>query len=209
MFARDDDHHVVNKASTLNDHKIGKGPVSVVPEATSSRLQPEMKKIEQTSFRELAEAGSTSIDCDDKSENVCLKLAIGYESTQGAGTFPLKLYDVLDAADRKGFNHIVSWHDDGNSFKIHNKENFVGDILPLYFNQIKYKSFHRQLNLYGFSRIHKGPTRGSYFHAHFARGNRLLALTISRQPAPPVIDRRRIIPVSGYFDPTETLGVSF
>jgi hypothetical protein len=169
-----------------------------------------MKKTEQTCFRELAEAGSTGIACDDQSEYVSLQLATGYKSTQAAETFPLKLYDVLDAADRRGFNHTVSWHDNGNSFKIHNKENFVGDILPLYFNQIKYKSFHRQLNLYGFSRIHKGPTRGSYFHEHFERGNRLLALTMSREPAPPIIlDRGLIIPVSGYFDPTATLGVSF
>jgi hypothetical protein len=206
MFARVDDHHVVKTASMMNEQKTGKRQVSVVPEATSSRPQPATKKIEQTSFRELAEAGSTSIARNDKSEHVCLKLATGYESTQGVGTFPSKLYNVLDAADQKGFNHIVSWQHDGNSFKIHNKENFVGDVLPLYFNQIKYKSFHRQLNLYGFSRIHKGPTRGSYFHAHFARGNRVLALTISRQTAPSVIVRRQsgnwIIPVSVSFDPT-------
>ncbi len=96
-------------------------------------------------------------------------------------SFPSKLYKCLVDAEQKRFSSVISWQQDGMSFKVHNQERFVKDILPLYFGAIKFKSWQRQLNLYGFTRVQKGLTRGSYTHDHFVRGQRSLSLEISRQ----------------------------
>ncbi len=43
------------------------------------------------------------------------------------------------------------------------------DILLVHFRHQKYTSFQRQLNLYGFRKIMRGPNLGSYAHEHFLR----------------------------------------
>eukprot|EP00538_Stauroneis_constricta_P000798 CAMPEP_0119570508 /NCGR_PEP_ID=MMETSP1352-20130426/43651_1 /TAXON_ID=265584 /ORGANISM="Stauroneis constricta, Strain CCMP1120" /LENGTH=521 /DNA_ID=CAMNT_0007620177 /DNA_START=705 /DNA_END=2270 /DNA_ORIENTATION=- len=89
--------------------------------------------------------------------------------------FPGVLHQILNDASTEGFEHIVSWNPDGNSFKIHQREDFMKTILPRYaVNQSKYKSFVRQLNIWGFSCVHggrKNPLRGSYTHEYFVRAN--------------------------------------
>ena len=94
--------------------------------------------------------------------------------------FPWKLHDMLDYSDANGIQHIVSWQDDGRSFKVHKPAKFVAAIMPQFFKQTKYKSFQRQLNLYGFSRINEGPRKGSYTHKNFLKGDRSLCQLISR-----------------------------
>ena len=102
--------------------------------------------------------------------------------------FPLMLHEMLDDAESGGFAHIVSWQLDGYGFKVIDKQQFVEHILPKYFNQNSYKSFLRQVNLYGFSRISKSQAKGGhaggcYFHKHFIRGQKQLCAHISRQSA--------------------------
>jgi len=64
--------------------------------------------------------------------------------------FPHKMYDLLEDVERKGLDDIVSWLPDGKSFKIHSQIGFEQSIMPLYFSGMSsYKSFRRQLNLYG------------------------------------------------------------
>jgi hypothetical protein len=87
--------------------------------------------------------------------------------------FPLVLHTMLEDAEVKGFEHVVSWLPNSNMFKIHNSAKFTQDILKHYFpNQTFYKSFLRQLNIYDFDRINSGHLRGAYFHASFVRGGR-------------------------------------
>ncbi|OEU22452.1 hypothetical protein FRACYDRAFT_232609 [Fragilariopsis cylindrus CCMP1102] len=85
--------------------------------------------------------------------------------------FPMKVYEMLEDADRpeKNFSHIVSWNPIGNGFKVHNKDCFTKEIVPHYFNLTKYKSFQRQLSLYGFQRITVGPDKGLRFHDKLRR----------------------------------------
>jgi hypothetical protein len=68
--------------------------------------------------------------------------------------FPFRLYDMLEDAERKGFDHIVAWLPNGDGFRVYRFDDFVNEILPLYFNQqTRYKSFQRQLNMYEFKTL--------------------------------------------------------
>lgn len=93
--------------------------------------------------------------------------------------FPKRLYDMLENAERDGYSHIISWMPDGKSFKIHadgsqdeEDEKAIVEILKRTFNQTRFKSFLRQLQLYGFERTYKGPRRGECKHEMFVRGRR-------------------------------------
>ena len=64
--------------------------------------------------------------------------------------FPHKMYDLLEDVEQKNLDDIVSWLPDGESFKIHSQVGFEQTIMPMYFSGMSsYKSFRRQLNLYG------------------------------------------------------------
>ena len=63
--------------------------------------------------------------------------------------FPIKLYQMLEAVEADGNEHIVSWHPDGRTFQVHDPAKFVEDVLPNFFKQSKYKSFQRQVSKNG------------------------------------------------------------
>lgn len=86
---------------------------------------------------------------------------------------------MLENAERDGYSHVISWMPDGKSFKIHvdgsldeEDEKAIIEILKRTFKQTRFKSFLRQLQLYGFERICKGPRRGECKHGLFVRGRR-------------------------------------
>jgi len=86
--------------------------------------------------------------------------------------FPVKLYQMLGDLEETGNDHIASWSSDGTCIRVHDPTTFVHSILASYFRQTKYKSFQKQLYLYGFSRIVDGRHRGFYFHPEFQRSNK-------------------------------------
>jgi hypothetical protein len=79
--------------------------------------------------------------------------------------FPRKVHEILtnESAD------IVTWNAAGTTFRIMDMETFTSQILLAYFRHQKYSSFQRQLNLYGFRKIQKGPETGAYAHDCFLR----------------------------------------
>jgi hypothetical protein len=86
--------------------------------------------------------------------------------------FPFRLHQMLKGVEDEGLDSIISWlpGKSQNTFKVHNKDEFMDRIMPRFFKQIKYKSFLRQLNLWGFDRIlDSGPLRGSYRHPLFVK----------------------------------------
>jgi HSF-type DNA-binding len=95
--------------------------------------------------------------------------------------FPLKIRVMLDFVHDQGLEDIVSWTLTGKAFKVHKPEEFECRIMPSFFSQTKYKSFQRQLNLYGFDRIPGGLSKGCYLHKLFLRENPSLCQGISKK----------------------------
>mmetsp|Transcript_1035 Transcript_1035/g.2023 ORF Transcript_1035/g.2023 Transcript_1035/m.2023 type:complete len:319 (+) Transcript_1035:61-1017(+) len=93
--------------------------------------------------------------------------------------FPLKLHAMLEAVQKEGLEHIVSWQPHGRCFVVRDNKAFV-PILDKYFKVTKIASFQRQLNLYGFQRITKGRDRGGYYHELFLRSKVFLVQNIHR-----------------------------
>jgi hypothetical protein len=91
-------------------------------------------------------------------------------SSTGISAFPWKLHDILEDSEREGFTAIVSWTMQGRAFRVHNHADFERTVMTRYFNHGKYKSFQRQLNIYGFQRVSSGDAVGSYTHKLFIRG---------------------------------------
>lgn len=50
-----------------------------------------------------------------------------------------------------------------------------------YFKMTKIKSFTRQLYIYGFTKISKGPNMGGFFHPEFRRDDQKACMTLSRR----------------------------
>jgi len=94
--------------------------------------------------------------------------------------FPIKLYEMLENVSKDNFHRIVSWQPHGRCFLVHKPKDFVDFVLPKYFQQRKYASFQRQLNLYGFNRITQGPDKGCYYHDCFLRGRKYLCHRMQR-----------------------------
>ncbi len=66
--------------------------------------------------------------------------------------FPSKLYEMLESVESLGLSHIVCWLPHGESFKVIDPTQFMDLVVPKFFKATKYRSFQRQLNLWGFKR---------------------------------------------------------
>jgi hypothetical protein len=69
----------------------------------------------------------------------------------------------------------------GKACRVHLPDVFARAVMPRYFKQTKYKSFLRQLQLYGFHRIREGKDAGAYFHSMFIRNKKSMSLQMSRK----------------------------
>mmetsp|Transcript_704 Transcript_704/g.879 ORF Transcript_704/g.879 Transcript_704/m.879 type:complete len:252 (+) Transcript_704:126-881(+) len=89
--------------------------------------------------------------------------------------FPRRLYEMLQSEDElrntdTEHKSIITWSDSGRAFRIHNVSLFASQVLPKYFRTSKFSSFQRNLNLYGFSKVRRGPDTDMYAHPAFVRG---------------------------------------
>lgn len=106
------------------------------------------------------------------------------ESKMREMSFPWQLHCMLEAAISEGFGHVVSWLDDGKSFRVHDSDAFVAYILPRFFpRQSRYKSFQRQLNIWNFKRLigTRGPRNGGYCNVYFQRNKTHLFSRMERR----------------------------
>merc|ERR1719261_2358828 len=97
--------------------------------------------------------------------------------------FPFKLHSILESSGKSGQESIISCLPSGKAFKIHKPKEFADVIMPQYFNQTKYRSFQRQLYIYGFDRVKdkSSDDYGAYFHELFVRGETDLCLDMTRK----------------------------
>jgi hypothetical protein len=65
---------------------------------------------------------------------------------------------------------IIEWSPSGRAFKIVDVAAFSSQILSKYFRTSNFSSFQRNLNLYGFSKVRRGPDADMYAHPGFIRG---------------------------------------
>ena len=91
--------------------------------------------------------------------------------------FPEHLMEILSVPELRD---ILHWLPDGEAFVVANTQKFESYVLPHHFQQnVKYASFTRKLNRWGFRQILKGPKSGSFFHKSFCRDKPLLCLTMT------------------------------
>eukprot|EP00934_Nitzschia_sp_Nitz4_P008547 Nitzschia sp. Nitz4//scaffold68_size99682//46050//47252//NITZ4_004565-RA/size99682-processed-gene-0.92-mRNA-1//-1//CDS//3329556596//8537//frame0 len=111
-------------------------------------------------------------------DTACLE---AYRWRNHASQFPWKLHIMLEDAEKNHFSNIVAWLPDQRTFRVHDIRLFVEQVLPQYFRQTQYKSFQRQLNLWGFERNNQtGVNFGGYGHEHFVRGQASLCQKMKR-----------------------------
>jgi len=80
---------------------------------------------------------------------------------QGKTCFTLVLMRILLYTE---LSPIITWLKHGRSFIVRDNEGFVSEVMPRFYKLTQFKSFIRQLSLWGFKRITKGPDSGSYYN---------------------------------------------
>jgi hypothetical protein len=88
---------------------------------------------------------------------------------------------MLEDMANSNSQNVVSWQPHGKAFRVHQPEVFARTIMRRYFNQTHYKSFQRQLHIYGFRRIKKGKDMGGYYHSLFSRHKKSMSLRMTRE----------------------------
>ncbi|KAA8499782.1 Heat stress transcription factor A-1b [Porphyridium purpureum] len=92
--------------------------------------------------------------------------------------FLVKLYDFVEDPS---LNAVISWNEGGESFTVHRPNEFAMEVLPKYFKHNNFSSFVRQLNQYGFRKVH--PDRWNFAHEHFQRKDKDQLRLITRKRA--------------------------
>jgi len=100
--------------------------------------------------------------------------------------FPWKLHALLEKCDDKE-ECSISWLPGGKSFQVHDKAIFATNVMPAYFKSAVYKSFQRNLNLWGWKTVSKEEGRAIYHHEHFVRGKPELCHNMVRGSVPPKV----------------------
>ncbi|KAG9415388.1 kinase-regulated stress-responsive transcription factor skn7 [Aphanomyces cochlioides] len=109
-----------------------------------------------------------------------------------------KLYCMLEQCPTT----IAAWTRNGTSFVVYNSDAFEKTIIPQYFKPVKFESFARQLNSYGFRKAKHHVNRSIVYefrHSNFVRGQSHQLESIHRRrrvrrhpspkaPAPPATD---------------------
>ena len=93
--------------------------------------------------------------------------------------FPGKLHTMMEHVEKEGLENVIAWVHDGRAIMVNDPKKIV-ELLPKFFSQTKFRSFQRQLNMWHFERILKGPQKGAFRHPLFRKDNKKLCARMSR-----------------------------
>ena len=65
-------------------------------------------------------------------EALLLESARLQTASASVAVFPVRLHQMLGDLDREGLSYIASWQSHGRCFMVHNHDQFVNHILPMY-----------------------------------------------------------------------------
>ncbi|QLG71040.1 hypothetical protein HG535_0B00780 [Zygotorulaspora mrakii] len=112
------------------------------------------------------------------------------QSTRHSKTRPAFVNKVWSMLNDESNANLIHWSDDGKSFIVVNREEFVHEILPKYFKHSNFASFVRQLNMYGWHKVQdvrsgsiqtSTDDKGQFENEFFIRGREDLLEKIVRQ----------------------------
>ena len=67
--------------------------------------------------------------------------------------FPLKLYTLLESVHAMGFTTLpITWLPHGRAFIVKDTDAFVREVMPRFWTATKFRSFTKQLSLWGYKR---------------------------------------------------------
>lgn len=101
---------------------------------------------------------------------------------KAAPAFLTKLYSMVDLSTERG----IGWTPDGLAFVVPHPSNFARNLLPLWYAHSKFSSFVRQLNMYGFHKVHirnraVDDESATFQHEYFRRGQPYMLVFIERK----------------------------
>ena len=145
--------------------------------AELSRWQLKPGKTNSNNERKFVKHKYTDYSHEQPTQSESSKLIESFESKTRI-PFPLRLHRALVMAEEDDYGHVFAWLKHGRAFKVFNRKVFIAEVLPKYIG-LKYDSYLRQCNLYGFRRLTKASgdiSRNAVYHELFLKEMEFLSL---------------------------------
>ena len=145
--------------------------------AELSRWQLKPGKTNSNNERKFVKHKYTDYSHEQPTQSESSKLIESFESKTRI-PFPLRLHRALVMAEEDDYGHVLTWLEHGRAFKVFNRKVFIAEVLPKYIG-LKYDSYLRQCNLYGFRRLTKASgdlSRNAVYHELFLKEMEFLSL---------------------------------
>jgi hypothetical protein len=104
-----------------------------------------------------------------------------HQTSKGKVFFPERLFGMLESAVSNGFDHVVSWTEDGEAFIVRDTALFEKQVLTRYFDHSSIRSFTRQLSYWSIRRVSKSQNSLTFQHTSLRQGQRRLIKSIIRK----------------------------